>query len=93
MRLGVQVMSACLADVSVAGRVAVATRPATDTSTYNSAISWSISNRVLNVFNEQTAGRQYSVKYLGQVLEKNVYIICYKHTDVFHRTRLRLIPF
>jgi len=29
MRLGVQVMSACLVDVSVAGRVA--TRPATDT--------------------------------------------------------------
>jgi len=33
MRLGVQVMSACLVDVSVAGRVAIATRPATDTST------------------------------------------------------------
>jgi len=46
MRLGVQVMSACLVDVSVAGRVAIATRPATDTSTstYNSAIGWSISN-------------------------------------------------
>jgi len=35
MRLGVQVMSACLVDVSVAGRVAIATRP---------AISWPISN-------------------------------------------------
>ena len=35
MRLGVQVMSACLVDLSVAGRVAIATRPATDTSTPN----------------------------------------------------------
>jgi len=33
MRLGAQVMSACLVDVSVAGRVAIATRPATDAST------------------------------------------------------------
>ena len=33
MRLGVQVMSACLVDVSVADHVAIATRSATDTST------------------------------------------------------------
>ena len=43
MRLGVQVMSACLVDVSVAGRVAIAiaiaTRPATDTSTRHADIT------------------------------------------------------
>jgi len=45
MRLGVQVMSACPVDVSVAGRVAIvlyctiATRPATDTSTGHADIT------------------------------------------------------
>ena len=44
MRLGVQVMSACLVDVSVAGRVAIVqcnhkTRPATDTSTRHADIT------------------------------------------------------
>jgi len=39
MRLGDQVMSACLVDVSVAGRVAIATRPATDTSTRHADIT------------------------------------------------------
>ena len=42
MRLGDQVMSACLVDVSVAGRVAIATNC--------SAISWSISNQRLITF-------------------------------------------
>ena len=44
MRLGVQVMSVCLVDASVAGRVAVvlstiATSPATDTSTRHTDIT------------------------------------------------------
>jgi len=39
MRLGVQVMSACLVDASVAGRVAIATGPATDTSTRHADIT------------------------------------------------------
>jgi len=39
MRLGVQVMSACLVGVSVAGRVAIATRPATDTPTRHADIT------------------------------------------------------
>jgi len=34
-----RVMSACLVDVSVAGRVAIATRPATDTSTRHADIT------------------------------------------------------
>jgi len=44
MRLGVQVMSVCLVDVSVAGLVAIvdsttATRPATDASTRHTDIT------------------------------------------------------